>query len=49
LMFNLLRDAGLRPQHKSYDSGDVHLDIDLTAVSLEPGEPFGHIGSDKCP
>ena len=49
LMFNLLHDAGLRPQHKSYDSGDVHLDIDLTAVSLEPGEPFGHIGSDKCP
>ena len=49
LMFNLLHDAGLRPQYKSYDSGVVHLDIDLTAVSLEPGEPFGHIGSDKCP
>jgi GNAT superfamily N-acetyltransferase len=49
LMFTLLHDAGLHPQCKRYDSGVVHLDIDLTAVSLEPGEPFGHIGSDKCP
>ena len=35
LMFKLLHDAGLHPQHKSYDSGVVHLDIDLAAVSLE--------------
>jgi GNAT superfamily N-acetyltransferase len=35
LMFKVLHDAGLHPQHKSYESGVVHLDIDLTAVSLE--------------
>jgi L-amino acid N-acyltransferase YncA len=35
LMFKLLHDAGLHPQHKSYDSGVVNLDIDLAAVSLE--------------
>jgi len=49
LMFNLLNDAGLHPQHKSYDSGVVHLDIDLTTTSFESGESFGHIDSDKCP
>jgi L-amino acid N-acyltransferase YncA len=35
LMFKVLHDAGLHPQHKCYDSGVVHFDIDLTAVSLE--------------
>lgn len=35
LMFKLLHDAGLYPQHKSYASGVVHLDIDLAAVKLE--------------
>jgi GNAT superfamily N-acetyltransferase len=35
LMFKVLHDAGLNPQHKSYDSGVVHLDIDLAAVSFE--------------
>jgi len=35
LMFKVLHDAGLHPQHKNYDSGVVHLDIDLAAVSLE--------------
>lgn len=32
LMFEVLHDAGLHPQHKSYDIGVVHLDIDLTTV-----------------
>jgi GNAT superfamily N-acetyltransferase len=35
LMFKLLHDAGLRPQHKSYDTGVVHLDIDLNAISVD--------------
>jgi len=35
LMFKVLHDAGLHPQHKSYDSGVVHLDIDLAAEKLE--------------
>jgi L-amino acid N-acyltransferase YncA len=35
LMFKLLHDTGLHPQHRSYDSGVVHLDIDLATVSLE--------------
>ena len=35
LMFNVFHDAGLHPQHRSYQSGVVHLDIDLTAVPLE--------------
>jgi GNAT superfamily N-acetyltransferase len=47
LMFKLLHDAGLHPQHKSYDSGVVHLDIDLTAVA--PGGPFGDVACDECP
>ena len=34
-MFNLLHDCSLHPQHKSSDSGVVHLDIDLAAVSFE--------------
>jgi GNAT superfamily N-acetyltransferase len=34
LMFKVLHDAGLQPQHKTYDSGVVHLDVDLAAVSL---------------
>jgi GNAT superfamily N-acetyltransferase len=29
LMFKVLHDAGLHPQHKRYDSGVVHLNIDL--------------------
>jgi len=37
LMFKVLHDAGLRPQHKSYDCGVVHFDIDLAAFSLESG------------
>jgi L-amino acid N-acyltransferase YncA len=35
LMFKVLHDAGLHPQRKRYDSGVVHLDIDLTAIELE--------------
>jgi L-amino acid N-acyltransferase YncA len=35
LMFKVLHDAGLHPQHKSYDSGVVHFDIDLAAVSVD--------------
>jgi GNAT superfamily N-acetyltransferase len=35
LMFEVLHDAGLHPQHKRYDSGVVHLHIDLTAIKLE--------------
>src|ERR1700684_1740282 len=35
LMFKLLHDASLHPQHKSYDSGVVHVDIDLAAVTHE--------------
>jgi L-amino acid N-acyltransferase YncA len=35
LMFKLLHDADLHPQHKSFDSGVVHLDIDLATVSLD--------------
>jgi len=35
LMFKVLHDAGLRPQSKTYDSGVVHLDIDLGTVKLE--------------
>jgi GNAT superfamily N-acetyltransferase len=34
LMFKVLHDAGLHPQHKSFDSDVVHLDIDLAAVKL---------------
>jgi GNAT superfamily N-acetyltransferase len=33
LMFKVLHDAGLQPQHKRYDSGSVHLDVDLATVS----------------
>ena len=33
LMFKVLHDAGLQPQHKSYDSGIVHLDVDLAALA----------------
>ena len=29
LMFKVLHDAGLNPRRKTYDSGVVHLDIDL--------------------
>jgi GNAT superfamily N-acetyltransferase len=36
LMFKVLRDADLHPQSKTYDSGVVHLDIDLATVELEP-------------
>jgi GNAT superfamily N-acetyltransferase len=35
LMFKVLHDSGLHPQHKSYDNGVVHLDIDLAAANLE--------------
>ncbi|MDT5254896.1 MAG: hypothetical protein QOH07_3850, partial [Mycobacterium sp.] len=35
LMFKVLHDAGLHPQHKSYDSGVVHLDIDLAGLKPE--------------
>jgi L-amino acid N-acyltransferase YncA len=34
LMFKVLHDAGLRPERKSYDTGVVHLDIDLNAISF---------------
>jgi len=34
LMFKVLHDAGLHPQQKNYDSGVVHLDIDLTAIAV---------------
>jgi len=29
LMFKVLHDAGLNPRRKTYDSGVVHLEIDL--------------------
>jgi len=32
LMFEVLHEAGLHPQHNRYDRGVVHLDIDLTTV-----------------
>jgi L-amino acid N-acyltransferase YncA len=35
LMFKVLHDASLHPQHKSYDSGVVHLDIDLAELKPE--------------
>jgi hypothetical protein len=35
LMFKVLDDADLHPQHKSYASGVVHLDIDLAEVNPE--------------
>lgn len=35
LMFEVLHDASLHPQHKSYDSGVVHLDIDLAELKPE--------------
>ena len=35
LMFKVLYDASLHPQHKSYDSGVVHLDIDLAELKPE--------------
>jgi L-amino acid N-acyltransferase YncA len=35
LMFKVLHDAGLHPQHKSHDSGVMHLNIDLATVKLE--------------
>jgi GNAT superfamily N-acetyltransferase len=47
LMFTLLHDAGLHSQHKSYDSGVVHLDIDLAAVAI--GEAYGYTAGDKGP
>jgi GNAT superfamily N-acetyltransferase len=34
LMFKVLHDASLHPRRKSYDSGVVHLDIDLATVKL---------------
>src|SRR5581483_1538081 len=34
-MFKVLHDASLHPQHKSYDAGVVHLDIDLATVKVE--------------
>jgi len=34
-MFKLLHEAGLHPQHKNYDTGVVHLDVDLAAVTLQ--------------
>lgn len=34
-MFKVLHDASLHPQHKSYDSGVVHLDIDLAELKPE--------------
>jgi L-amino acid N-acyltransferase YncA len=35
LMFKVLHDASLHPQHESYDSGVVHLDIDLAELKPE--------------
>jgi len=35
VMFSVLHDAGLHPQHKNYACGVVHLDIDLNEPSLE--------------
>jgi GNAT superfamily N-acetyltransferase len=35
LMFNMLRDAGLQPQHRSYDDGVVRLEIDLAEITPE--------------
>jgi hypothetical protein len=35
LMFEVLHDAGLHPQHKQFDGGVVHLDVDLTELKPE--------------
>jgi GNAT superfamily N-acetyltransferase len=35
LMFKVLHDAGLHPQHESNDTGVAHLDIDLNAISFD--------------
>ncbi len=35
LMFKVLHDANLHPQHKGYDTGVMHLDIDLARAKLE--------------
>lgn len=35
LLFTVLHDAGLHPQHKGCDGGVVHLDIDLAELQLE--------------
>jgi GNAT superfamily N-acetyltransferase len=32
LMFKLLCDAGLHPQHREYDDGVVHLEMDLAEI-----------------
>jgi GNAT superfamily N-acetyltransferase len=36
LMFQMLRDAGVRPRHAGYDDDVVHLTIDLAEVAREP-------------
>jgi hypothetical protein len=35
-MFKVLHDASLHPQHTNYDSGVVHLDIDVAELKPEP-------------
>jgi GNAT superfamily N-acetyltransferase len=35
LMFKVLHDAGLHPQHKRFDDGVVHLDVDLAELKPE--------------
>jgi hypothetical protein len=35
LLFMMLHDAGLHPQHKGCDGGVVHLDVDLAELQLE--------------
>jgi len=35
LIFKVLHDASLHPQHTNYDSGVVHLDIDLAQLTPE--------------
>jgi GNAT superfamily N-acetyltransferase len=35
LMFEVLHDAGLHPQHKQFDDGVVHLDVDLAELKPE--------------
>jgi GNAT superfamily N-acetyltransferase len=35
VLFTVLHDAGLRPQHKGCDDGVAHLDVDLAGLRLE--------------
>ncbi|UMB70882.1 GNAT family N-acetyltransferase [Mycobacterium paraterrae] len=34
-MFDLLHEAGLKPQRKAYDCGVVHLDVDLSGAEFD--------------